>query len=57
MLFSHLFIIKLYRDGQAEPFIVFTIESLNTTKIDDHTIRSDGSIIKFDDNVFVTVDE
>ena len=55
MLFSNHYIIKLYYDGQTEPFIVFTIEGQRVETIDAHTIKSDGSTIKFGESVFVAV--
>jgi hypothetical protein len=55
MLFSRQHIIKLYYDGQTEPFATFTIESQHITTLDSHTIKSDGSILKFADDVFVSV--
>jgi len=55
MLFSKHYIIKLYYDGQTEPFIVFTIEGQRVETIDAHTIKSDGSTIKFGESVFVAV--
>ena len=55
MLFSRQYIINLYHEGQNEPFVVFTIECGHITTIDSHTIKADGSILKFADDVFVSV--
>lgn len=57
MLFSNTRIIKLYHGNQNEPFATFTIESQHIVMLDSHTIKVDGSILKFDENVFVSVSD
>ena len=57
MLFSRQHTIKLYHNGQTEPFVVFTIECGHIATLDSHTIRVDGSILKFGNDAFVSVSE
>ena len=57
MLFARQYIIKLYHDGHNDPFMVFTIECGHITTLDSHTIRADGSILKFGNDSFVSVSE
>lgn len=57
MLFSNTRIIKLYHAGQSEAFATFTIESQHIVMLDSHTIKADGSIIKFGESVFVSVSD
>ena len=56
MLFEKHQIVKLYREGQKEPFLVFTVESTNVYLVDKHTLKTDASVLKFPADVFVSLD-
>lgn len=57
MMFSRQYIIKLYREGQNDPFTTFAVECGHITTLDNHTISADGSILKFGNDIFISVTE
>jgi hypothetical protein len=55
MLFEKQQVVKLYREGQPEPFLVFTIESTNAYLVDKHTLKTEASVLRFPADVFVSL--
>jgi hypothetical protein len=57
MLFSFPNIIKLYQDGKDEPFLVFTITCQHLEKMDEHTLKCDGVVVRYSENVYVVIEK
>jgi len=57
MLFNNRFIIKIYKDGQTEPHYTLSVVCQAARLVDAHTLRCDGTIIKFADNEYPVIAE
>jgi hypothetical protein len=57
MLFSSKFIIKVYRDGQTEPHLIFSAVCQMARLLDQHTLKVDSATMHFGDNEYVVITE
>ena len=55
MLFQNKYIIKVYHEGQIEPFITFLVKCQSIRVTDCHTLNCDGTTMTFANNEYPAV--
>ncbi len=54
-MFERQFRVKVYREGQYEPFVQFVVVS-SYAKVEGHTLIVDGARVKFAENEYITIE-
>jgi len=54
-MFERQFRVKVYREGQYEPFVQFVVVS-SYAKVEGHTLIVDGARVKFAENEYIVVE-